>query len=123
MNRYLILNIGLNCNDGTKLDPVTAIQKLLRTSRHLRLEAVAVHTSDTEPTLVASVYCDKPLSSSAWMLLSVRCKQDAIAVYDVEAARGELHGPKAAEWGPFNPAFFLLLDGIRLSELLAQRIQ
>jgi hypothetical protein len=30
---------------------------------------------------------------------------------------GVLYGPKAEEWGPFNPEFFYLPDGTKLSSM------
>lgn len=41
-------------------------------------------------------------------------KQDCIAVYRELTGGGALVGPRADAWGPFNPEYFLLLDGRRL---------
>jgi hypothetical protein len=53
-------------------------------------------------------------------MLAVALGQDCIAVWHADEAYGDLIGPKAAEWGPFNPEFFILPDGTRLAETAAK---
>jgi len=51
--------------------------------------------------------------------VSSECDQDAIVcLYESgpDAGNGFLAGPRAAEWGDFNPALFLTLDGRTLAE-------
>ncbi len=47
--------------------------------------------------------------------LALLLNQDAIAVYLPDFGHGALIGPRAEAWGNFNPEFFLLPDGSRLS--------
>lgn len=73
--------------------------------------------SDTEPTLVAEVMFMGHLEQlhAKVTALSDLLQQDCIAVYNPITGQGDLIGPRAAEWGPFNPEFFILLDGTRLA--------
>lgn len=125
---YAILNIGLNTNTGGRITANDVLDAL----RNIGIEITthAVHTSDTEPTLVAAVNIFDPFFGDAVAQLCEELGQDAIAVWfprpvatngriDWSKSPGQLFGPKAAEWGPFNPEFFLQLDGRRLSDWLA----
>lgn len=100
----LTLNIGLG----------TALRELH--SLGFRILAHAGHTSDTEHTLVVQVLH----GGSPWMVgnniyrLSERLGQDCIAVVVDDDSEGTLIGPRADKWLPFNPAYFLNLDGTRL---------
>src|SRR5690606_29512462 len=70
------------------------------------------YDSDTEPTLV--VECDA--TDAQVHNLSVMLEQDCIAVWDRMHREGRLVGPRKEKWGEFNPEFFLLPNGSRLSE-------
>lgn len=124
---YAILNIGLHTNTGGRLNPFTALDALRE--RGIEITTHAVHTSDTEPTLVVAVDCAGEFALLV-NRLSEELGQDAIAAWfprpvatngrvDWSKSTGMLFGPKAAEWGPFNPEFFLQLDGRRLSAWLS----
>lgn len=107
-----LLNIGLAIGTGgSKLDPVDVLRVLALRRFNVRMHAV--HRSSTEDTLVVAL-ADKPVWASVY-LLSQSLAQDAIAVWDPETFKGDLIGPGAAKWtaqyGPFNPAYFLGLDG------------
>lgn len=39
--------------------------------------------------------------------IAVAIEQDCVAILDPSSARGHLVGPRAAEWGSFNPEFFI----------------
>lgn len=105
------LNIGLNVGQTVAaLTPLAVLAVLRSTGRQALREALV--ESDTEPTLVVEV--DVPFSGPSLAALSERLKQDAVAQWDGQ--RGLLAGPRAADWGPFDPAFFFTLDGARLAE-------
>jgi hypothetical protein len=74
----------------------------------------AVRQSDSEPTLVAELR--HPLNATAAYAVAEHLKQDAIAQFD--GRDGHLYGPNAVSWGPFDPAFFVTLDGGRLEQRL-----
>ena len=120
MEATFILNIGLNTADGA----VTAEQaRQVLAANEFLITRDAVLESDTEPTLVAEVIST---AASPFVVLQLlhrvaeELDQDCIAVYRGLTGDGALIGPRAAEWGPFNPEFFLLLDGRRLSEVNAK---
>lgn len=104
------LNIGLNVGDKVAaLTPLSVLAAIRWFGRQTLREAIV--DSDTEPTLVVEV--DVPFSGPSLAALSARLRQDAVAQWDGQ--RGLLAGPKAAAWGPFDPAFFFNLDGQRLA--------
>ena len=51
--------------------------------------------------------------------MSVYLRQDCIAVYYPATNYGVLCGPRAANWGTFNPAYFILEDGRTAADLQA----
>jgi hypothetical protein len=75
-----------------------------------------VWESETEPTLVVRCTMD-PSFREIVGLCRTLC-QDCIAVFDVELQEGRLVGPQAYKWGPFDPHYFICLDGARLDERL-----
>lgn len=124
METAFILNIGLNTPDGAIA--VEEARKVLRAYGFSILRE-ALLESDTEPTLVAEVATGFATTLTVLQLLyqvSEELKQDCIAVYREYtlggALVGALVGPRADAWGPFNPEYFLLLDGRRLSEVNAK---
>lgn len=115
-----ILNIGLKSDTLGDISVALAKQMLWAADLLIKIETVV--QSDTEPTLVVMV---TSINGPAFTLANLRqlaidLGQDCIAVYRPQVGRGALIGPKAAEWGPFNPQYFFLLDGTRLSALTAQ---
>ncbi len=115
-----IINIGLNTADGA-ITPEEARERLL--ANEFSIVRDAVLESDTEPTLVAEVTTWAAYPFTALQLLyqvAEELNQDCIAVYRVGTLGGALVGPRADAWGPFNPEYFLLLDGRRLSEVNAK---
>jgi hypothetical protein len=80
---------------------------------------IEVRKSDTEATVVADVrflgYTSLALKTSL-AAIAQSLGQDCIAVFDNEGYATGLYGPNAAAWGEFNPEFFLLADGTRLSD-------
>lgn len=95
------VNIGLDVNDGSKLTPEEAVAAL----KAMGVDVVQqeLRQSNTEQTLIARL--SRALTPEEGDAVSTALRQDAIAqrVGDV----GELYGPSAEAWGPFNPDFFL----------------
>ncbi len=116
-----IINLGLAVSGA---HAHTAEQALVALARE-RISVIRHETimSDTEPTLVAEVDLPAvpdtrhPLACGDYGALyrvAQRLQQDCLAVYDEAAQRGQLVGPRASQWGAFNPKFFLNLDGSKL---------
>ena len=61
---------------------------------------------DDEDTLVATVDAHPMLVHAKMHDLSVNGLQDAVAYRDESTQVGQLAGPKAKDWGTFNPTFF-----------------
>lgn len=119
MEATFILNIGLNTTDGA-----ITIEEARNTLRAYGFSILreALLESDTEPTLVAEVATGFATTLTVLQLLyqvADELEQDCIAVY-CGLIGGALVGPRADVWGPFNPEYFLLLDGRRLSEVNAK---
>lgn len=108
-----IVNIGMDIPGGGKLTE----KRILGALKKAGVDVVdrAIHRSNTENTVVATL--SRPLSKEEADGLSRTLKQDAIVQFHNGA--GELYGPKAADWGPFNPEYFLTLDGKRMSDVTA----
>lgn len=104
------VNVGLNTPDGRGITAEDVRVALRDTG--VRIVKDAVHQSDTEETVVAKL--NRALTPEEAHALAERLHQDAIAQTVGDA--GELHGPKAADWRPFDPAHFLTLEGKRLKE-------
>jgi len=117
----LILNIGLKSN-GRQYDAGLAVDALRGTGLASILNRYTLVQSDTEPTLV--VTCEFTPTNSAGNAIPAQAayqvaaalNQDCIAVYSPHVAFGALIGPRAALWGAFNPEFFIMPDGTRLSQ-------
>ena len=109
-----IVNIGLKIETGGEITADEA-RAALNTLGTPALQS-AVHQSETELTLVAVL--PRALTSDEANKLAVDLKQQAIV--QVVNGRGELYGPMAAEWGPFNPDLFYLLDGRKLSVIQSE---
>lgn len=103
------VNVGLAVHGGGAITPeeVGAALKAVGVD----VLRSATHQSDTEPTLIAEL--SRPLTPQEAHDVSAALKQDAIAQVTPEG--GGLFGPKAADWGQFNPDFFLTMNGNRLS--------
>ena len=101
----VILNIGLLSHDGvTGISAERALAALYATGA--RVLDYDVRPSSTKSTLVAQLeFALLPETAHA---VAVLLQQDCIA-QSVDGA-GELYGPGAEAWRPFNPAFFLTLE-------------
>lgn len=110
-----ILNIGLARNDGAELGIAIHVALLEMRRAGFAFAArpeIAIWTSNTEKTLVIEV--DDIGSDEQIDQLCQRLAQDCIAILPL-AGGGFLAGPKASDWGPFDPAQFILPDGTKLS--------
>lgn len=122
-----ILNIGLDkvpvdgasFTNGVRNPPVVermfaAVQAARRAG--FEIANARLLQSDSEPTVVAVVRIDESRMEAAAMQVAEALNQDCIAVLKQTTEQGWLIGPRAAAWGKFNPAFFLLPTGARLSD-------
>lgn len=110
-----ILNIGLEVK-ATRLLATSVVKQLVAAADFV-INAERLVESDTEPTLVLDVTSlnGPSLTMAQFRALATDLEQDCIAVYRPKTKGGALIGPKAAEWGPFNPSYFFDLDGQRLA--------
>jgi hypothetical protein len=108
------INFGLVTNKGGDVYPHEVLETMVEMG--LNPTGVCFAESDTEPTLICEI--SREPSPDEVAALCERFSQDCFAVYDNVAKRGTLLGPKAAEWGPFNPEYFLVnCMGVRLSQV------
>lgn len=112
----LLLNIGLARKNKPNVKSQQVIAELLTAGFVVRSHTTL--SSDTEPTVVASVKAPSFLVEERVAAISCALSQDCIAVYNPETCKGTLLGPRAAAWGDFNPEYFLLLNGERLARPL-----
>ena len=103
------INIGLHKNTGGAIPATLALLTLRQWGA--TVESWKVLESDSEPTLVAELRVD--MGAYSLESISAELSQDCIAYVDSQG-RGALYGDKADAWGPFNPAYFLTLEGARL---------
>ena len=125
--RTVELNIGLLASEhAVTREPFAPIQPVVaRCAVRDRLHFPALGAFETrvepcgnEPTLVVRLrvpiefIVEGRLAATVYGL-AVSLEQDCIAVYYADGARadtGDLIGPRAAEWGEFNPEFFSRFD-------------
>ena len=109
----VILNIGCDSKVLGKIPPMLVVSAARL--RNVDVIAHRVVQSDTEKTVVLHAQIDGPQIAKVLTDLCDVLKQDCIGVYAPGVRRGDLVGPRAKAWGDFNPAFFFLLAGSRLS--------
>ena len=111
------LNVGLSTAEVEGSGQITPqrVREALE-QMGVPVENLTVHESDTEPTAVVEL--GRALTPMEANHLSVELKQEAIAQRNADGT-GELFGPKAQEWGPYNPSYFMLPDGSRAEEIAA----
>lgn len=100
-----LVNIGMERNDGgRRVSPGTVVDVL----DDLGILVVDSRMDGTgkKPTFVAIV--DDATPAQIYAACHVLA-QDCIAVYDLKRCIGELVGPKAKEWGRFDPQYFRVL--------------
>jgi hypothetical protein len=61
-------------------------------------------TSEQTSVIVLDCYVDDALL----LVLCEQLQQDAIAAFDTVEGTGRVVGPRASEWGEFNPDYFLM---------------
>lgn len=111
-----ILNIGLAREGQENLKPLNVLRAVKNFG--FPVASAAVYPSDTEQALVVSVPAGSVLHHHFLRdvaALADTLGQDCVAVYYTATGKGQLIGPRAEKWGEFNPEYFLLLDGTRLS--------
>ena len=103
------VNIGLaDPRGGADLDPARVIEALR--SVGAEVEVSSVYSSDTEPTLVVKI--KQALTKEQGDQVSEMLGQEAIA-QRTDDERGQLFGPMAEQWGPYNPGYFVTTTGDR----------
>ncbi len=106
--RKVLLNVGTERRVG---DTVSAseVRDWLQDRGFLPVHAgTFTHKNDVQE-LTHVFVLTRPLSEREAYQFCHAFGQDAIAQFD--GRKGELLGPKAADWGPFNPVFFLDATG------------
>lgn len=103
----MILNIGHAIGSRPFALCHSGIVAMVRTLAHV-IDATQAD-SNTERTSI--LHLRRDLTRSELYRLAVSLRQDAIACYSFGQRDGALIGPKAAEWGAFDPSLFLMLDG------------
>ena len=106
-----ILNIGLDVN-GVRKHTIGTVAHVVE--RYVPVISIELAQSATEMTAV--VVIEHPLAFARLYYLSKDLQQDAIA--HLHEGKGKLVGPKAAEWGAFDPQYFLLPDSKIIVDLL-----
>ena len=109
-----ILNIGMDRNEGPANTDGQLMVALLR-SDIIHMGEVSYVQSNTERTAV--VQMEKEPHAMKVEHLCELLGQESIALYRMSDGTGVLYGPKAEEWGPFNPDYFMMPDGTKLSSM------
>lgn len=111
------LNIGLSTAEvkGKGQLSISAVKAALK-AQGVNVLDVKVHGSDTEPTAVVTIA--GKITAAQGNKLSQALHQEAI-VQRTSDGNGALFGPKAKEWGPYNPEYFVMPDGKRANALEA----
>lgn len=111
------LNVGLKGNDGSVVRAFDVYAALAAYGYIVDRAVFLARSPEEEDTLV--IETQNAVSVATLLSLCRSFKQDCVAVlveYPFGHKEGCLVGPKAHEWGAFNPAFFVMIDGRRLSE-------
>jgi len=113
--RRATVNIGLDINGGARLTPEQALEALERIG--VKPVRSFVAQSDSEPTLVVEL--SRAMNADEANHISTQLQQEAIAQVD-ETGAGDLFGPAADKWKPFNGDYFIRGDGKRLTEQIME---
>lgn len=107
--KTLLVNIG-KAVPG-KRDPLYNVDIHFALERAgFRVEHAAIADSETEETFVGLLTTHRDDDSDRTLALESVCRelgQDCIAVLPMDGTGGELVGPRAADWGKFNPQYFI----------------
>lgn len=111
MSPNVLLNVGLAVNGCEALTEFDALWALMREG--VVVTRFTTSKSSTERTVVvaATLPADPAHGMQAVYRAAERLGQDCIAVWDPEALQGALVGPRADQWGDFNPAYFIDFSG------------
>jgi hypothetical protein len=107
---HALINIGLNRNNGA--DAHVARHEIRNAFERFEVvelkyrEALPEPGTEVEGTYIAHV--SGWSRDKAWKIAAM-LDQDAIAQYDLAECEGDLVGPNASVWGPFDPEYFKLL--------------
>jgi hypothetical protein len=108
------LNIGLKPSEYTsRTDPITRAEVLAAVrGAGFRVLSYREANSATEPTAVVVVAKAYRTTADwgAFYDISVALSQDCIAALVHDTGCGALYGPNAAEWGQFDPVYFITAD-------------
>lgn len=96
---YATLNIGLAVGDSVPVDQLFRTLRAVRSVSGDNPITSRVAQSSTEQTLV--VILEEPLSAEAASDLALLLNQDCIAQLESDG-EGNLYGPCAEAWGPFD---------------------
>ena len=105
------INVGLNVGNEEKLTP-QIIKDTLKKEFNVDVLSGNTFKSETENTFVPEL--SRKLTNEELNKLSEILQQEAIPQY--ADGVGIMAGPKAKEWGDFNPDYFLTNNGIPLSK-------
>jgi len=110
-----LLNVGLARENNTNLGAGTVLRDL---AGYFTVRTHSVHHSDTEITVVVEIERkgNTLVTANSLYHLAALWGQDCIATWNFSTCKGALIGPRADKWGTFNPEYFLLLDGRRMSD-------
>ena len=99
-----VLNIGHNVNGLPALDRTHVTIALYPLRHHVESHDVMQSQSEETSVIVLDCYVDDALLN----VLCDQLNQDAIAAFDTAEGTGRVVGPRASEWGGFNPSYFLM---------------
>lgn len=108
------LNIGLNRTDEKTMNASDVAYLIAAKLPWLRFTTSGPFASQTEPTVVVTLR--DPVNDATITELCELLAQDCIARFSAETGDAALVGPKAAEWGEFDPARFIMPSGHTLPE-------
>ncbi len=116
-----LINVGLAINNSeTALTPENVLAVLIASGVTV-VGNPLITVSDTEPTFVAVIAVPEgPDIPTLFWGISKRLQQEAVVIFDLHSHIGELYGPNAEAWGPFNPDYFTTPSGRRMSEEMPQ---
>lgn len=99
-----ILNIGHNVDGIPTIDRSHVTIALYPLRHHVESHEVMRSASEETSVIVLDCYVDDALLN----VLCDQLQQDAIAAFDTAEGVGRVVGPRASEWGEFNPDYFLM---------------
>ena len=104
----MILNIGLGADEACAVhNAAKAVNWLSWRVLAAGLTMRVQHPTPSTPEYVLVVQCTYCPALDSINRLAELLKQDCIAVFDESTKEGYLIGPRALNWGVFNPRKFL----------------